>query len=65
MFPYLLCPGPLDPTDEALVRDLMLVSHVPESFLAPSITFIATFVTAGPFLGVLSSVLGTRRTSRF
>jgi hypothetical protein len=65
MLPYLLRPGPRGPTDEALVRDLMFVSHVPESFLAPSITFIATLVIAGPLLGALSPVLGNRRSSRF
>ena len=65
MLPYLLWPGPLGLTDEALVGDLVLVSHVPGSFLAPSITFIATFVTAGPLLGAPSPVLGNRLSSHF
>jgi hypothetical protein len=65
MFPYPLWPGPLGPTDEALVWDLMLVSHVPYSFLAPSIAFVATIVTAGPLIGVHCLVLGTLRNSHF
>jgi hypothetical protein len=65
MLPYLLRLGPRGPTDEAPVRDLMLVSHVLESFLAPSITFIAILVIAGPLLGALSPILGNWRSSRF
>ena len=65
MIPYLLWPGPLGPTDEALVWDLMLVSHVPYSFLSPSIPFIATIVRARPLLGVHHPVLGTLRNSHF
>jgi hypothetical protein len=64
MSPYLLCPGPLDPTDEALVWDLMLVSHMPYNLLAPSIAFIAIIVKARPLLGD-RRVLRALRNSHF
>jgi hypothetical protein len=65
MLPYPLWPSPPGPTDEALAWDLMLVPHVPYSFLAPSIAFIATIVKARPLFGVGAHVLGTLRNTHF
>jgi hypothetical protein len=58
MFPYSLCPGPLDPTDQALGWYLVLVSHMPYNFLASSIAFLAIIVMARPLFGARYPILG-------
>lgn len=65
MLPYLLCPGPLNTTNEALGSDIMLVSYMPFNVLTSSVASIATIVIARPPLGAHYAILGTLRNCHF